>query len=439
MEFFDREHEIQRLRDIRRQAQTTAQFTVITGRRRIGKTSLVMKAYDDEPFLYFFVSRSSETELCNEFAAEISQKLNIPLLGKPEKFADIFQYVMEIAKQRPLTLVIDEFQDFCRVNGAIFSQMQKIWDLNKSQSKLNLIVCGSVYSLITKLFRDHKESLYGRQTGSLKVETFPPSVLKQILAHYNPDYNNHDLLALYVFTGGVPKYVELLMDSGVTTCDKMLPAMVAKDSYFIYEGKNMLIEEFGRDYGRYFDILRLIADCNNTRSRIENVLHCEVSGYLTRLENDFGLIAKTRPIFQQSTNKNVHYSVRDNFLNYWFRFIYKYNSIIEANAFQKLSEILMRDYAMYSGVILERYFREKLIETQSYTHIGNWWNRKGEDEIDIIAADDLSKTAVFYEVKRQRSEISLPILTEKSRHFMEATGKFRDYEVKCEGLYIEDM
>ena len=104
MEFFDREHEIQRLRDIRRQSQQTAQFTVITGRRRIGKTSLVMKAYDDEPFLYFFVSRSSETELCNEFAAEISQKLNIPILGKPEKFADIFQYVMEFAKQQPLTL-----------------------------------------------------------------------------------------------------------------------------------------------------------------------------------------------------------------------------------------------------------------------------------------------------------------------------------------------
>jgi len=82
---------------------------------------------------------------------------------------------------------------------------------------------------------------------------------------------------------------------------------------------------------------------------------------------------------------------------------------------------------------------EKLLETQSYTHIGNWWNRKGEDEIDIIAADDLSKTATFYEVKRQRSEISMPILAEKARHFIEATGKFKDYEVKYEGLCIEDM
>lgn len=160
MEFFDRENEIQRLREIRRQSQKTAQFTVITGRRRIGKTSLVMRAYGDEPLLYFFVSRSSETELCSEFAAEIKQKLGFPVLGKPEKFADVFLAVMEFSKQKPLTLVIDEFQDFNRVNGAVFSQMQKIWDMNKNESKLNLIVCGSVYSMISRLFRDHKESRF---------------------------------------------------------------------------------------------------------------------------------------------------------------------------------------------------------------------------------------------------------------------------------------
>jgi len=439
MNFFDRKQEIEHLQKIRQMAQNTAQFTVITGRRRIGKTSLVLKAYDDEPFLYFFVSRSSESELCREFADEIRQKLNMPILGNADSFADIFQYVMDISKQRPITLMIDEFQDFNRVNSAIFSQIQRIWDLNKNESRLNLIVCGSVYSMISKLFRDHKESLYGRQTGSFKVETFSPSVLKEILGFYNPDYNNPDLFALYLLTGGVPKYVELLMDSGATSQQQMLQTMVQKDSYFIYEGKNMLIEEFGRDYGRYFDILKLIAEGNNTRSRIENVLHCEVSGYLTRLENDYGLIAKSRPMFQQSTTKNIHYTVSDNFLCFWFRFIYKYNSIIEANAYQKLAEIVNRDYAVYSGIILERYFREVLLVSQSYTQIGSWWNRKGEDEIDIIAIDDLSKSITFYEVKRQKEEISIPILNEKARHFFEATGKCKDYKVEYKGVSIEDM
>lgn len=251
MKFFDRKEEIVKLREIKNLSHKAAQFTVLTGRRRIGKTSLVMKAYEDETILYFFVARSMESVLCEEFVTEITEKLQIPLLGKVERFVDIFDYLMELSKTRPITLMIDEFQDFSRVNNAIFSQMQKIWDLKKGEAKMNLIVCGSVYSMMTKLFRDKKEPLYGRQTEFLKIEPFTPSVLKEILAYYHPEYNKEDLLALYTYTGGVAKYVELLIEAEAVTAEKMLGRIIAKNSYFIYEGKNMLIEEFGRDYGRY--------------------------------------------------------------------------------------------------------------------------------------------------------------------------------------------
>lgn len=439
MKFFDRKWEIEKLREIRDLSRQTAQFTVLTGRRRIGKTSLVQKAYEDEVMLYFFVTRSVESVLCQEFVAEISEKLQVPILGRVERFADIFEYVMDLSKNRPLTLMIDEFQDFNRVNGAIFSQMQKIWDQKKGEAKINLIVCGSVYSMMTKLFRDRKEPLYGRQTEFLKIEPFSPSVLKEILEYHNPQYSKEDLLALYTYTGGVPKYVELLMDAGVTTAEKMPERILAKNSYFIYEGKNMLIEEFGRDYGRYFDILRLIATGHNTRGDIEGILHVEVSGYMTRLENEYGLITKSKPMFQKSTNKNIVYAVSDLFLQFWFRFIYKYNYFIEANAYRKLSEIVARDYETYSGKVLERYFKEQLKESERFTHIDSWWDRKGENEIDIIAADDLEKRVTFYEVKRQREELKMNVLKEKSQHFMDATGMYARYEVKCEGLCMEDM
>ena len=439
MRFFDREYEINKLREIRDVSQRDAQFTVLTGRRRIGKTSLVMKAYENETILYFFVTRSTESVLCEEFVEELIAKLQIPILGKVERFADIFDYVMELAKTRPLTLMIDEFQDFNRVNSAIFSQMQKIWDKKKGDAKINLIVCGSVYSMMTRLFRDKKEPLYGRQTEFMKIEPFAPSVVKEILAYYHPEYNKEDLLALYTYTGGVAKYVELLMDAGATTAAKMLERIVAKNSYFIYEGKNMLIEEFGRDYGRYFDILKLIATGHNTRGDIEGILHAEVGGYMTRLENDYRLIAKNKPMFQKSANKNIVYVVNDLFLQFWFRFIYKYNYFIEANAYKKLAEIVERDYETYSGKVLERYFKEVMKESERYTHIDSWWDRKGENEIDIIAADDLAKRVTFYEVKRQREEINMKVLKDKVQRFMESTGMYGKYEVGVDGLCMEDM
>ena len=439
MKFFDRKYEIKKLREIRDLSHHAAQFTVLTGRRRIGKTSLVMKAYEDETILYFFVTRSTESVLCEEFVEELTEKLQIPLLGKVDRFADIFDYVMEMSKTRPLTLMIDEFQDFNRVNGAIFSQMQKIWDKKKGEAKINLIVCGSVYSMMTKLFRNKKEPLYGRQTEFLKIEPFTPSVINEILGHYHPEYTKEDLLALYTYTGGVAKYVELLMDAGATSSDKMLERIIAKNSYFIYEGKNMLIEEFGRDYGRYFDILKLIATGHNTRGDIEGILHTEVSGYMTRLENDYGLIAKNRPMFQKSANKNVVYSVSDLFLQFWFRFIYKYNHFIEANAYGKLAEIVKRDYNTYTGKVLEHWFKAVMKESERFTHIDSWWDRKGENEIDIIAADDLEKRVTFYEVKRQRSEIDLKVLEAKVQRFKEVTGEFNKYETDLTGLSMEDM
>ena len=107
MKFFDRETEIEKLLAIRERSRSVAQFTVVTGRRRIGKTSLLLKAYHDEPFLYFFVSRKVESELCIDCATEIENKLGIPLLGKPTKFAEVFEFLMKLAHERHFTLVMN--------------------------------------------------------------------------------------------------------------------------------------------------------------------------------------------------------------------------------------------------------------------------------------------------------------------------------------------
>ena len=439
MRFFDREREIEKLRGIRELSRTVAQFTVVTGRRRIGKTSLVLNAYKDEPLLYFFVSRKVESELCADCATEIEEKLGVPLLGRPDRFSQVFEYLMRSASQRHFTLVIDEFQEFYRVNKAIFSEMQKIWDLYKDSAHINLLVCGSVNSLMNKIFRDKKEPLYNRQTQRITVRPFAPSMLKNIMAVYNPQYSNEDLLALYLFTGGVAKYVELLMDNACYSQSAMLANIISQDSPYIDEGRSMLVEEFGRDYTVYFSILSLIAQGHNTRGDLEGILKKEIGGYLTRLEDDYGLIHKAQPLFEQSPRKNVHYEIHDNFLCFWFRFVFKYNYMLEIGAYDKLKEIITRDYETYSGIVLENYFRQQLIESGNYTRIGEWHDRRGENQIDIIAVDELSKHVEFIEVKRQQRNIDLSILRAKAEVFFKITKKCVGYTSSYRGLSLEDM
>ena len=439
MRFFDRDKEIERLRNIHKLSHQVAQFTVVTGRRRIGKTSLVLNAYNDEPILYFFVSRKVESELCADYAAEIEEKLGIPLLGTPSRFAEVFEYLMKLAHERHFTLVIDEFQEFYRVNKAVFSEMQRIWDLHKDGARFNLLVCGSVNALMNRIFRDKKEPLYNRQTQKISVHPFAPSVLRSILNEYAPGHSNEDLLALYLYTGGVAKYVELLIDGGCFTADAMLDNIIQEDSPFIDEGRSMLIEEFGRDYTVYFSILSLIAQGHTSRGDMEDILKKEIGGYLTRLEDDYGLIIKVQPMFESSPRKNVHYQIHDNFLRFWFRFVYKYNYMLEIGAYSKLKEIISRDYDTYSGLVLEEFFRQQLAESGQYTRIGTWHDRRGENEIDIIAADELNKRVEFIEVKRQQRNIDLSILCAKADVFLNTTKKFGKYDVIYRGLSLDNI
>ena len=439
MNFYDRKQEIAFLRETRETAEKSARFTVVTGRRRIGKTTLVREAYKDKPFVYFFVARKAESELCEAYLEEVSEKLGVPTLGSSRHFSDIFRYLMELSVTQSFTLVIDEFQDFFRVNKAVFSEMQDIWDKYEKTSHVNLIVCGSIYSLMQKIFKDEKEPLYGRNTGELKVKPFRPSVLKQIMEDAKPDYSKEDLLAMFTFTGGVAKYVNQLVDAGALDKDAMIRYIVSANSTFLNEGKNNLIEEFGKDYGTYFSILSCKKKEKNTRSEIEDVIGKEVGGYLTNLENDYELIAKRQPLFEKSGNKNVRYELGDVFYSFWFRFVFKYSYIIEIENYAKLQEIVMLNYNTFSGLMLERYFHRVAMESGEFTRIGRWWDRKGENEIDMIAEDELTDSAIFYEIKRQKDDVSFGAVKQKAEVFLQSTGQFKGYKISYKGLSMEDM
>ena len=165
MDFFGREDEIKELRRIREISRHNARFTVITGRRRVGKTELVKKAYEDEPYLYFYITKKAQPELCEEFRQIVEKVLGIPFPGRIERFSDILKFILERSVEHPLTLFIDEFQDFLKVDESIIGDFAREWDAYHLRSKINLVVCGSIDRLMGKIFKDDQAPLYGRNTA----------------------------------------------------------------------------------------------------------------------------------------------------------------------------------------------------------------------------------------------------------------------------------
>lgn len=439
MKFYDREIEIAALREIREKSRRNARFTVVTGRRRVGKTQLIKRAFEDEPYLYLYVSRKAEKDLCSGFQSEIARVLDLPAVGSAQHFEDLFRLVVDASKRRPVTLVIDEFQEFYRVNASVFSAMANIWDDAQKKAKLNLVVCGSVNRLMSKIFKDSSEPLYGRNTGLLHIQPFRISVLREILADHSPRYSNEDLLSLWTMTGGVARYVEQLMDDGAFTRKKMLDSIFRLDSSYLDEGMSILVQEFGKEYGTYFSILSAIASGHTEYSQIKNDVGVDVGAYLAKLESEYGLVRRKVPIFAAQVSKRSNYEIDDCFFRFWFRFVWKNMYLKELQRFDVMRDLAQRDYEIFSGRALEWYFRWKFIEEKKYTRMDSWWDRKGENEIDLVCDDEVSGRIDFFEVKRDKARIDLTALKKKSIAFFEKNPKLAGRKVSFAGLSMADM
>lgn len=439
MKFYNRTTEIAELQRIKGMAYDDhSKLTVITGRRRIGKTSLILNALKDDVIIYLFVGRKSEADLCNVFCAEIERQLSV-FVPKMDSFVAVFRFLLEQGKNQKFTLVIDEFQEFININESVYSDIQNYWDQYRSTSNINFIVSGSIYSLMTKIFQDKKEPLFGRADAMIKLSPFTTSVLKEIMSDYKPDYTNDELLALYTYTGGVPKYVELLVDNKALTIQKMIKYVSQSDSPFIDEGRNLLIQEFGKKYGNYFSILDAISSGINTQSQIEAFMgEKSIGGQLNKLETVYEVIKKQRPLFAKEGSQTVRYEVSDNFLRFWFRYIERNRTLIELGNYEGLSRLITEDYTTYSGKTLELYFKQKMQESCEYKAIDSWWESKGsQNEIDIVAIKIDNRKAFVAEVKRQKKNFK-PQLLEAKIEFLK-TKVLNKYSIDWACLDIADM
>lgn len=445
MRFYNRENEIAELKRICNLSFThNSRMTVLTGRRRIGKTSLIKKAFEDSdaPMLYFFTGRKAEAALVDDFVREIHDKLHGYVPEGLMSVTGVLRHLFELAKTERFTLVIDEFQEFMTVNPSVFSDLQNLWDSYRLDTRMNLVLSGSVMSMMRRIFTDAHEPLFGRADNIINLRPFRIKVVKEILKDYNLEYTNGDLLALYSITGGIPKYIELFCDNGHVTEESMLRFSVSYMSPFIDEGRNLLITEFGRDYGTYFSILLAIAQGRTSQAEITAALGgMAIGGHLERLENTYNIISKFRPVMSKPGSKNtVRFRISDNFMQFWFRFIERNRSMIELDNYDDLREVVMRDYPAYSGLMLEKYFRQKLTEEGGFREMGSWWEAKAgkeANEIDIVGIRTEGKSALVAEVKRNARNYDNKSFMAKIEHIRAKI--LSGYEIESRLYTIDDM
>jgi len=402
MKFYDREPELNRIRNEVNKLKHHSSIIVLAGRRRIGKTRLIVEAFKDKPFLYFFVGKKKIPDLLIEWTEEINRKIG-PVYGEFPGFSQFVAYLFHLAEEKEVIVFFDEVQNLLAIEPSAFSDLQKHYDLNRENTSLLLIFAGSSHSLIGKIFTASKEPLFGRAAEFFHLNYLPVKTQKDILNDHHL-YSGENLLHMFSIFDGIPRFYEEIIDTGETDFKNALRELIVNKDFLWEEGLNMMREEFGKDYFIYHSILSAIAGGKRTRNEIEQAVHASVGGYLQNLENIYYLVKKNKPLFGSSKSGTQRYYLADNFFEFWFGLISRFQALKEINqkdkAFEKIWELLPQYEGLKFEALIKRIFIEINPFGLEFTTVGKYWDRKGENEIDLILADQGTRTAHVVEVKR---------------------------------------
>jgi len=398
--FFDRAQELQFLE--KHYETQTAELIVIYGRRRVGKTELTLKFSRDKPHIYFLADRRPEPQLLQELKREMSRYLQDESFAKLaiNDWAELFQEFTKWNKNEHVVITVDEFPILIESNRAVTSIFQKIWDQNLKNTRTMLILLGSSVAMMETEVLNYKSPLYGRRTAQWKLE---PLRLLDVKSFF-PEYDLEALVQVYGCIGGVPAYLQKF-SSQLSFWENVKQKILQKGEFLSEEAEFLLREEL-REPRNYAAILKAIAQGAKSYGEILNETNMDksmISKYTSVLE-DLGFTKRVYPIGAKLKPRKGQYAIADNYLNFWFRYIFPNKIELETGKTLPILNKIRKDYNNYLGRIFEQIVLELLKEKQSkhklpfaFTEIGKWWYK--DTEIDLVAKDNESLTATFLETK----------------------------------------
>ena len=412
--FIGRERELATLNKLYK--SNKFEFTVIYGRRRVGKTALINQFIEGKNAIYFMGVESNAKQNLENFSKSIIEyNTGIETETSFLSFQAALEYVFKLSEKERLILAIDEYPYVARSSKSLASTLQLLIDKYKDNSKLMLILCGSSMSYMEDHVLAYKAPLYGRRTAQMKVLPFD---FEETCYYFN-NFSDEDKALIYGIVGGTPQYL-LQMNDELSVEDNIKNTYLNPTSALFEEPENLLKQEV-REPALYNAIITAIATGASRMSEISSKVGEDTnicSAYVKNLVS-LGIIQKETPYGEKASRKSV-YSIEDNMFRFWYRFIPENSSIIARGAADLAYKRIEPYLADYMGNVFEDICKQylwKLLLTGKcpveFSSLGRWWGNnpveKSQAEIDILAEQD-KNTALFGECKWTNEKVDLGVL-----------------------------
>ncbi len=423
--FVDRELEMETLE--REYTRKGSSLVVLYGRRRVGKTTLITEFIKNKKALFFLASEESESQNRSAFKDKAADFIDNELLRNADvnNWDVIFKAIMDTKFTTKPVIVIDEFQYIGKSNPAFPSVFQRIWEEVLKDKKVMVILCGSLISMMESQTLAYNSPLYGRRTAQIKLKQIPFKYYREFF----PLKTRKELIEMYAITGGVPKYIELFSEENdIYTA---IQQSVLDRSGYLYDEPHFLLQQEVSEVGSYFSLIKTIAQGNSKLSSIATTLELKATGLTKYLKTliDLDILEREVPVTEEHPEKSKKglYKIKDNYLRFWFAFVYPNLSFIESGnegiVMDKIKKGLISNHTafVYEDVCRERMW-ELNIEgkwTFNFSKLGRWWDNK--HEIDIVALDPEGKNMILGECKYWHESVGINVLKtlEEKTQFVE--------------------
>lgn len=413
-QFVDRELEMEALQN--EYERDGSALVVLYGRRRVGKTTLISEFIKDKKALFFLASEEAEAQNRNAFKEKAAEFIDSDLLRSADiKSWDVlFKAIMDTPFDSKPVIVLDEFQYLGKANSAFPSIFQRIWEEILKDKSVMVILCGSLISMMESQTLAYGSPLYGRRTAQIRLKQIPFGYYHEFF----PNKSRKELIEMYAVTGGVPKYIELFSES--KDIYSAIQKCVLNRSGYLYEEPHFLLQQEVSEVGSYFSIIKAIAAGNSKLSAISSILETKSTSLTKYLKTliDLDILEREVPITEENPEKSKKglYKIKDNYLRFWFAFVYPNMSFIESGhsriVMNKIKNSLVKNHIAF---VYEDVCKERMWDLNgegawpfNFTKIGRYWDSK--DEIDIVALDPDGKNLILGECKYWAEPVGVSVL-----------------------------
>ncbi len=413
-QFVDREQEMETLQN--EYNRDGSALVVLYGRRRVGKTTLISEFITDKNALFFLASEEAEAQNRNAFKEKVAEFIDSDLLRSADiKSWDIlFKSIIDTPFKSKPVIVLDEFQYLGKANPAFPSVFQRIWEEILKDKSVMVILCGSLVSMMESQTLAYGSPLYGRRTAQIRLKQIPFGYYHEFFS----GKSRRELIEMYSVTGGVPKYIELFSES--SDIYSAIQKCVLNRSGYLYYEPHFLLQQEVTEVGSYFSIIKAIAAGNSKLSAISAVLEIKATSLTKYLKTliDLDILEREVPITEDNPEKSKKglYKIKDNYLRFWFAFVYPNMSFIESGhsrvVMNKIKKSLVPNHIafVYEDVCKERMWELNAHDVWpfNFTKLGRYWDAR--TEIDIVALDPEGKNLILGECKYWQEPVGINVL-----------------------------